>query len=83
MTQAVECGHSSCCPSGGESGGLTTEKGQVPSGDRIVSVLGLGGGTEPGLPDQHAPPALMHRLPTHSVSGQEGVLCAHRSGTAH
>lgn len=56
MTQAAKCGHSSRCPSGGESGGLATEKGQVPSRDRIVSVLGLEGGTEPGLPDQHRLP---------------------------
>lgn len=28
-------------------------------------------------------PTLMHRLPKHSVSGQEGALCACRSGTAH
>ena len=73
MTQAVECGHSSCCPSGGESRGLATEKGQVPSCDRIVSVLGLGGGTGPGLPDQHwlPPPSCTVCPPTACLGRKE------------
>ena len=73
MTQAAKCGHSSRCPSGGESGGLVTEKGQLPSRDRIVSVLGLGGGTEPGLPDQHRvpPPPCTVCLPTARLGRKE------------
>lgn len=79
MTQATKCGHSSRCPSGGESGGLATEKGQVPSRDRIVSMLGLGGGTEPGLPDQHRLPPPPHTicLPTARLGRKErGVSIA-------
>ena len=73
VTQAAECGHSSRYPSRGESGGLATEKGQVPSRDRIVSVLGLGGGTEPGLPDQHWLPY------PHALSAQTQCVWAGRS----
>lgn len=83
MTQAAKCGHSSRYPSGEESGGLVTEKGQLPSRDRIVSMLGLGGGTEPGLPDQHQlpPPPCTVCLPT--ASGQEGAWCVSIAAELH